>query len=884
MKHLLIIILCLLCCNTIAAQDEPYRNVYDKAEQNYNIGRLEEAQQLLKEHIGDFSPSLQISAYRILSLSALALDQNDEAEKYARLLLDQSPYYSTTLSDPQRFIDIVENIKAGRMATITTASSHAETLNEVPVPTTLITEQMIHDSGARNLQELLATYVPGMNIIDCNDDINIAMRGVYSNGQEKILIMLNGHRLNSYATNIAAPDFSISLDKVRQIEVLRGPASSLYGGVALTAVVNVITKQGIDIDGMQAKAGAGNYGQLQASLLYGKRYFDLDIITWAALYKASGQKYYISSDQTGTHLYQGDITVGAIGPKPSYDIGAQINYKKLNILYNTQTSQVASPFTYTYTFAPYTPDKYRTYGGIRPSFATSSNHIRINTQLPSLLSPHTSHPSTLTSQFTFFYDNSDITHYQVVCEPEIYSTIVVLPIPESTKQLLAGHQGISRYLNAQEHDVGAKIQADWNITHSHHTSQLSPHTTTITLGAEYIHFMLDDCRFNYGYDFTRMLPENDTIAALGKGHENSLNSFLQLKHQYHNFILNSGLRFDYKWRYNQTNIHELSPRVALIWLQPKWNLKLSYSKAFIDAPYMYRKTNLFLYTFLLSSAQRPGGASSAADISTITPDNVLQPETLHSLQLTFTHNNLTPKSSMVNGQSSIFNLQSLEVNAFFNKARNLIHFLLTDHYNTGISDTYGIELTARMSALRSKLTADINATYQNTTHYEIFNYDINRQLNTPAFTTNAVITYQPFKNNFKLRSNIHFQTSQRSFYIDLIEYTSVMTLTDILTSSLVELQELQDMPDSDPIKIKELENSIELIDKALDEASSKMAVFPSVPQRLLFDLGATYTWKNLTFDIDVKNLLNHKYRQGGMSTTLIPQRGRWFMGSITYKF
>jgi iron complex outermembrane receptor protein len=49
------------------------------------------------------------------------------------------------------------------------------------------------------------------------------------------------------------------LDKLKQIEVLRGPASSLYGGVALTAVVNLITKQGIDVDGIKIRAGIGNY-------------------------------------------------------------------------------------------------------------------------------------------------------------------------------------------------------------------------------------------------------------------------------------------------------------------------------------------------------------------------------------------------------------------------------------------------------------------------------------------------------------------------------------------------------------------------------------------------------------------------------------------------
>ena len=87
--------------------------------------------------------------------------------------------------------------------------------------------------------------MPGLNIIDCNDDINIAMRGIYSSTQEKILIMLNGHRLNSYATNTAAPDFSISLENVKQIEVLRGPAGGyrftdyMRIGIPLTLIVTV---------------------------------------------------------------------------------------------------------------------------------------------------------------------------------------------------------------------------------------------------------------------------------------------------------------------------------------------------------------------------------------------------------------------------------------------------------------------------------------------------------------------------------------------------------------------------------------------------------------------------------------------------------------------
>ena len=93
-------------------------------------------------------------------------------------MLSQDPYYTASSQDPQRFIDLVESIKLGLTAKITTASSQAETLAEVPVPTTLITEDMIRNCGAQNLQGVLAAYVPGMNIVDCNDDINIAMRGI----------------------------------------------------------------------------------------------------------------------------------------------------------------------------------------------------------------------------------------------------------------------------------------------------------------------------------------------------------------------------------------------------------------------------------------------------------------------------------------------------------------------------------------------------------------------------------------------------------------------------------------------------------------------------------------------------------------------------------
>lgn len=819
----------LFCCSATFAQNvSESRSIYDAAEADYQVGRLEEAQQQLTTHLKEFDSSLLQSAYRLLALCKLGMDDTQKAEEYIRLLLEKNPYYSPTANDPPRFIDMIEQIKSGLNATITTASSHAEKLSEVPVPTTLITEEMIKSCGGTNLQEILAAYVPGMTIVDCNDDINIAMRGIYSNGQEKILIMLNGHRLNSFATNIASPDYSISLDKIKQIEVLRGPASSLYGGVALTAVVNIITKQGADVDGFKVSAGVGNYGQLRGGMLFGKRYFDLDLLIWGGLYKATGQKYYLPQEETGLKMEGGDITVGRIGTKPSYDVGVQLRYKDLQFLYNIQFSQVISPTTMTYTFSPYQLDSYHTYNGIRPSFTTTSHHADLSygRQLGNVY-----------LKGTVTYDNSDLTHYQVIAEPVVSALIDVLPLPETIRQQIKGYGGISRYINGQEHTIGGRLQGDWTYLNN------NSHKGTLSFGAEYSYFQLDDVRYTFGYDFTKLIPENDLISNLGKGHESNMNGFLQLKHQWKSFILNAGLRFDYKSRYNDTKIKEFSPRVALIYVRPKWNLKLSYSKSFIDAPYLYRKSNLFLATYM----NMPELAEE------------LNPETLHSFQFTF-------------GATQWIPGLNFEFNAFFNKARDLIYLELYEHYNTGNIDTYGLEFSARYE--RKKFSVNLSTAWQNVSKSQIFSFDNEKAFNTPDFSANAVFTWSPIK-NLKLNSQISFYSKQKAFYLDILKYGELSGTSKVY---LERLEEYRENP------TEQLAQVLAFLEKRMEELETEIRVTEDVKSRIVFNLGARYTIKDLEISFNVRNLFNTKYYQSGMSTLLIPQKGRWFMAEISYKF
>ena len=821
-RRLLLILLCTVCLLSAQAQNSSMRQIYDQAESDYQDGRIEQAADLLEENIKSFPSNLRVSVFRLLSLCNLSMENDSMAEQYATLMLHEDPYYNPSIQDPPRFSELVSNLRMGLTATITTASAQSEDLREVPVPTTLITEEMIRISGARNLQEVLAFYVPGMSIVDCNEGVNIAMRGIYSNNQEKILIMLNGHRLNNYSTNIAAPDFSMSLDKLKQIEVLRGPASSIYGGVALTAVVNLITKQGIDIDGFRARVGVGDYGQLRADINMGKRLFDLDFAIWGSLYKADGQRINVAKEETGypTMTQGGDVIVGGFGNKPSYDFGATLSWNNLQMMYSSRFSEAISPFTASYTYHPYNIEKYRTFNGIRPSTTNQTHHTEVSYQI------HSDH---LYLRGTVSYDNNDLTRYQVFSENPIQlSDSIAIPYESELGLLMAYYPGVFRYVNGQEKNLGFQLKGDAKYINN------AIHKGSIAFGAEYNHFKFDDMRYAVGYDY--MMTANFRMTKdMGKETEKNFSTFLQLKHQWKSLILNAGLRFDYRKRYDDNSIKELSPRLSLIYLRPKWNAKLSYSKSFIDAPFLYRKLN-----DLLSEMDQTKG----------TTERNLSPEYLHSVQFT------------LGGTEWIKGL-NLELNAFYSHARDLIFVKTIDYQNMGEYKSFGLELTGTYH--QKRFFANLNTTWQKSSHVTIFEDDKNLSSipNIPDFMANTILAWNVTK-NLKLFTHLMFYSKQTAYRVNL---DVVRELYDAMgkyynTTDPVEMQQLGEL---------------------IQELSDYQIKYEDVSSRFLCDVGAEYTIGRVQLALNVRNLFNKKYSQSGQGTGLVPQRGRWIMISAGIK-
>jgi outer membrane receptor for ferrienterochelin and colicins len=156
--------------------------------------------------------------------------------------------------------------------TVYAASRRSESATNAPSSITVITAEDIKKFGYRNIKEALQS-VPGFFTTSDRDYEHVGVRGFIRAGDydTRILMLLNGKRINEnvYGSFGTGDDFIVDLDVVKQIEVIRGPGSSLYGSNAFLAVINVVTKAGEEVDGMEVAASVGTFDSYTSRLTYG---------------------------------------------------------------------------------------------------------------------------------------------------------------------------------------------------------------------------------------------------------------------------------------------------------------------------------------------------------------------------------------------------------------------------------------------------------------------------------------------------------------------------------------------------------------------------------------------------------------------------------------
>jgi iron complex outermembrane receptor protein len=147
--------------------------------------------------------------------------------------------------------DIEIVVTADRMETKTT---------KIPAHVTVITAEELQAKGKETIVEALEE-VAGVSFRSTNGNparAEISMRGFGENSHGRVLVLLDGRKLNQ--PDLASINWlQIPIENIERIEVVRGGASTLYGDHAVGGVINIITKKGSPKAKLDTFASGGSF-------------------------------------------------------------------------------------------------------------------------------------------------------------------------------------------------------------------------------------------------------------------------------------------------------------------------------------------------------------------------------------------------------------------------------------------------------------------------------------------------------------------------------------------------------------------------------------------------------------------------------------------------
>lgn len=225
---------------------------------------------------------------------------------------------------------------------VTTASQKAQKISDAPATVISYSAEQIEKFGWRDLKDIFRS-VTGIDVsYDVQGEVKslVTMRGV--EGNQKILILQDGQRQNPITGERFVFGHNMPLNIYKRIEIVFGPSSAIYGADAYAGVINLITKEGKDIDGLIGSVGYVSTNALISSLTFGKQISeDMDVVVYGRIYNGEDFKwnnYYKDSlDYKAVNDYQGQLKEkGVEYPIKNWNILTKLRYKKAIVGFDWQ--------------------------------------------------------------------------------------------------------------------------------------------------------------------------------------------------------------------------------------------------------------------------------------------------------------------------------------------------------------------------------------------------------------------------------------------------------------------------------------------------------------------------------------------------------------------
>ncbi len=161
-----------------------------------------------------------------------------------------------------------------KVDTVFAASKHQEKVTDAPSSVSIVTREEIQRFGYRTLAEIMRG-VRGFDVTDDREYSYATAGGLnrLSDYGTRTLLLVDGHRMNDPLYNAASvgTEGLLDVDLIERVEFIRGPGSAIYGSNAFFAVVNIITRQGRAVNGVETSGSFGTFNAYTARVTLGKK-------------------------------------------------------------------------------------------------------------------------------------------------------------------------------------------------------------------------------------------------------------------------------------------------------------------------------------------------------------------------------------------------------------------------------------------------------------------------------------------------------------------------------------------------------------------------------------------------------------------------------------
>ena len=175
---------------------------------------------------------------------------------------------STAVAQPTDLFEFFE--EEARALRVITASRSSHDVRSAPATVHVVTRDDLDAYGVFHLWDALRG-VPGVDVVAPRAANGIvSIRGLTRINNNRTLILLNGRRvLDGFIETLNWESLPVAYDEIDRIEIVEGPVSALYGGNAISGVINIITRQPEQVDNMQVSLTGGTRETGRAAALFG---------------------------------------------------------------------------------------------------------------------------------------------------------------------------------------------------------------------------------------------------------------------------------------------------------------------------------------------------------------------------------------------------------------------------------------------------------------------------------------------------------------------------------------------------------------------------------------------------------------------------------------